>query len=74
MEICPPVGIARLPKPFGENAKCSFGPVWGLKKDSGDKKKRQEICAAIDGDSVNVYNVSVQREQQSSDASQCRGG
>lgn len=56
MEIDAPVGIVRLPKPFGQGAKCTFGPVWGVR--NGEKRKRHELCAAVDGDSVNVYNVS----------------
>lgn len=56
MEIGEPVFLARLPKPFSGAGKTRFGPVWGLNDDA--KRKRHEVCAATDGDSLNIYSVS----------------
>ena len=56
MEIFPPVILARLPKPISQHGKVRFGPVWSVR--DGVKRKRQEICSAVDGHSVNAYSVS----------------
>ena len=55
MDISSPVVLARLPKPLPDNGKVGFGPTWGLR--NGTKRKRHEVCAAVDGVSVNIYAV-----------------
>jgi hypothetical protein len=56
MELCSPTVLARLPRPFPRSGKVQFGSVWGLR--NGRTRKRHELCAAVDGDSLNIYSVS----------------
>jgi len=55
MEIVTPIQLAKLPKPAQAEGKAQFGPVYGIR--SGVKRKRQELCAAVDGDSLGIYEV-----------------
>jgi len=55
-EIKQPVVLARLPRPLLENSQHKYGPVYGLT--AGQKRKRHEVSIAIDGNSVNLYEVS----------------
>ncbi|EFW19567.1 hypothetical protein D8B26_007777 [Coccidioides posadasii str. Silveira] len=56
MALQAPSLLAQLPRPLSGGAgKCQFSEVYSL---AGSKKrKRYEIAAAIDGESVNIYNV-----------------
>lgn len=56
MELQAPFVLAQLPRALGASAgKCQLGEVHGV---AGPKKrKRHEVVAAIDGESVNIYNV-----------------
>ncbi|KMU85820.1 hypothetical protein CIHG_03348 [Coccidioides immitis H538.4] len=56
MALQAPSLLAQLPRPLsGGTGKCQFSEVYSL---AGSKKrKRYEIAAAIDGESVNIYNV-----------------
>jgi hypothetical protein len=56
MEIKQPVVLARLPRPLLENSHHKCGPVFG--QTAGLKRKRHEVSIAIDGNSVNLYEVS----------------
>lgn len=56
MEISEPVVVAKLPRLQVESGRNLFSTVYSLK--NGVKRKRQEICAAVDGDSINIYEVS----------------
>jgi len=53
-----PFTLASLPKPFDPTAGTTFAaPVFGLR---GQKwRKRPEIVASVDGDSISIYNVSI---------------
>ncbi|OJD18263.1 hypothetical protein AJ78_01702 [Emergomyces pasteurianus Ep9510] len=56
MELQVPSLLAQLPRPLGGSAgKCQLGEVYGL--EGAKKRKRCEVAAAIDGESVNIYNV-----------------
>lgn len=55
MEIGEPVVLARLPKALQENYQHKHGHVYGLT--AGQKKKRHEVSVAVDGHSVNIYEV-----------------
>lgn len=55
MEIEDPVVLAKLPKPLQDNGQHKYGPVYGLT--AGQKKKRHEVLVAINGNSVNIYEV-----------------
>ncbi|OAX81924.1 hypothetical protein ACJ72_03732 [Emergomyces africanus] len=56
MELQAPSVLAQLPRPLGASAgKCQLGEVYGL--EGSKKRKRYEVAAAIDGESVNIYNV-----------------
>lgn len=52
-----PFTLASLPKPFDSTTGTTFAaPVYGLR---GQKwRKRPEIVATVDGDSITIYNVS----------------
>ena len=52
-----PFTLASLPKPFDStNGSIFAAPVFGLR---GQKwRKRPEVVASVDGDSVTIYNVS----------------
>ena len=56
MDIKQPVVLARLPRSLQENSQPQYGPVYGLT--GGQKRKRHEVSIAIDGNSVNLYDVS----------------
>jgi hypothetical protein len=51
-----PFTLASLPKPFDSTVGTIFAaPVFGLR---GQKwRKRPEIVASVDGDSITIYNV-----------------
>ncbi|KLJ08574.1 hypothetical protein EMPG_16002 [Blastomyces silverae] len=56
MELQAPFVLAQLPRPLGASAgKCQLGEVYGV--EGSKKRKRYEVAAAIDGESVNIYNV-----------------
>jgi hypothetical protein len=55
MEIKEPVVLARLPKALQEGNHHKHGHVYGLT--AGQKKKRHEVSVAINGHSVNIYEV-----------------
>src|ERR1700679_3973344 len=55
MKIEEPVVLARLPRTLQENNQHKHGHVYGLT--AGQKKKRHEVLVAIDGHSVNIYEV-----------------
>ncbi|PGH32807.1 hypothetical protein GX50_04408 [[Emmonsia] crescens] len=56
MELQAPSVLAQLPRPLGASAgKCQLGEVYGV--EGSRKRKRYEVAAAIDGESVNIYNV-----------------
>jgi len=58
MEIEEPALLAKLPRAgFQGNGNIGFGQVYGLQNDQ--RKKRQEMCAAIDGNSINIIEVRV---------------
>lgn len=55
MEIKQPVVLARLPRSMQDQSQHRYGPVYGLT--AGLKRKRHEVAIAIDGNSVNLYEV-----------------
>ncbi|PGH13857.1 hypothetical protein AJ79_03425 [Helicocarpus griseus UAMH5409] len=56
MELQAPSILAHLPRPLGASAgKCQVGEVHGV--EGSKKRKRYEVAVAIDGESVNIYNV-----------------
>jgi hypothetical protein len=55
MDISAPTLLARLPR-TNKPGNIRFGQVFALR--NGLKKRRKEICAAVDGNSLNVYEVS----------------
>jgi len=57
MEISAPHLLARLPRNARSDASTQFGSVYALR--DGVKRRRKEICAAIDGDSLSIYEVRV---------------
>jgi len=55
-----PYLLATLPNPSSRpnaTGKCSIGEVFGQRPDSR-KRKRSELSVGIDGDAVNLYDVS----------------
>jgi hypothetical protein len=51
-----PETLAQLPRPSSEgDGKVHFGPCFGL--DGPRKRKRFEVAAAIDGETLNIYDV-----------------
>jgi hypothetical protein len=56
MEVAGPKILATLPRNPQGPTDIKFGTVWGWR--SGVKRKRYEICAAVDGNCVNIYEVS----------------
>lgn len=56
MDIGEPTLLAKLPRagPSEEGSR-KFAQVYGVR--DGKIKKRNEICAAIDGNSLNVFEV-----------------
>ncbi|KAH0834410.1 hypothetical protein FOPE_03563 [Fonsecaea pedrosoi] len=55
MEISTPHVLARLPRPARHDANPRFGTVYAVR--DGLKKRRKEICVAVDGDSLGLYEV-----------------
>lgn len=57
MEISKPQLLSKLPRAgLGDQARSKFCQVQGISH--GRTRKRNEVCAAVDGDSVNIYEVS----------------
>lgn len=53
-----PSVLAQLPQPLLElGGKTQFGPCYGLT--GSRKRKRFEVAAAIDGETLNIYDVCV---------------
>ena len=51
-----PFTLASLPKPFdSSNGRVFAAPVFGLRLQKW--RKRPEVAASVDGDSINIYNV-----------------
>lgn len=51
-----PVVLAQLPQPLlGIGGQTQFGPCYGLT--GSRKRKRFEVAAAIDGETLNIYDV-----------------
>lgn len=60
-----PYAIASLPRPLdSESGRIQCAPVYGIR--DSRKRKRHEIAAGIDGESVNIYNVFLPYESSSS--------
>lgn len=56
MNISCPAVLAQLPQPlFETNGQTYFGPCYGLR--GSRKRKRLEIAAAVDGETLNIYDV-----------------
>ena len=55
MELGQPVIQVRLPRSPYEHGTTKIGPVFSIR--AGQKRKRQEIYTAVDGDSINIYEV-----------------
>ncbi|KAI1615125.1 hypothetical protein EDD37DRAFT_629880 [Exophiala viscosa] len=55
MEISAPHLLVRLPRNARSDATTQFGSVYALR--DGVKRRRKEICAAIDGDSLSIYEA-----------------
>ena len=56
MEIEEPTVLAKLPRAgVTGDGNTSFCQVFGVK--DGRRKKRHEICASTDGNSVNIFEV-----------------
>lgn len=56
MEIAEPTLLVKLPRagPSEEGSR-RFSQVYGVR--DGKSKKRHEICAAVDGNSLNIFEV-----------------
>ncbi|KIX04268.1 uncharacterized protein Z518_05135 [Rhinocladiella mackenziei CBS 650.93] len=55
MEITAPHLLVKLPRATRPDAAILFGSVHAVRK--GAKRRRKEICAAVDGDSLSIYEV-----------------
>lgn len=56
MEIGAACALAKIPRPgLVGNGEARFCQVYGVRDQQ--KRKRHEICAAIDGNSLNIYEV-----------------
>lgn len=55
MEITPPQSLVKLPRSTRPNTAIQFAIV--LSNRQGTRRRRKEICAAIDGDSLSIYEV-----------------
>ncbi|EXJ75270.1 uncharacterized protein A1O5_01966 [Cladophialophora psammophila CBS 110553] len=55
MEISTPHVLSRLPRPAKPDATTRFGTVYSVR--SGLKKRRKEICVAVDGNSLGLYEI-----------------
>lgn len=56
LEIQVPLPVAQLPRPLDAEGKSLFNSVYGVS--ALKKVKRYEIVAAVDGEAVNIYDVS----------------
>ncbi|KIW64026.1 hypothetical protein PV04_08987 [Phialophora macrospora] len=54
MDVSAPISLARLPRASRPDG-IHFGAVHAMR--NGLKKRRKEICAAVDGDSVGLYEI-----------------
>ncbi|KAI1927984.1 hypothetical protein LOZ65_002197 [Ophidiomyces ophidiicola] len=56
MALQAPSLLAHLPRPLGVGTpKCQFSEIYSLT--GGKKRKRYEVAAAVDGESINIYSV-----------------
>lgn len=55
MEITPPHVLVKLPRSTRPDANAQFTVVHTNRQ--GIRRRRKEICAAIDGDSLSIYEV-----------------
>lgn len=56
MEIGEPTLLAKLPRAgTSEEGSRKLSQVYGVR--DGKTKKRNEVCAAIDGNSINIFEV-----------------
>ncbi len=56
MSVMTPTVLAQLPQSLlGTEGRTQFGPCYGLT--GSRKRKRPEIAAAIDGETLNIYDV-----------------
>ncbi|KIW21104.1 hypothetical protein PV08_01683 [Exophiala spinifera] len=55
MEISAPHPLVRLPRVARPDAATHIGPVFTVR--DGVKRRRKEICAAVDGNSLNIYEA-----------------
>ncbi|KAK6381244.1 hypothetical protein LTS17_004301 [Exophiala oligosperma] len=55
MEISAPHPLVRLPRTARPDAATHVGPVFTVR--DGSKRRRKEICAAVDGNSLNIYEA-----------------
>ncbi|KAK4936291.1 hypothetical protein LTR10_022819 [Elasticomyces elasticus] len=55
MEISAPHLLVKLPRTARKDASTQFGSVYTLR--DGVKRRRKEICAAIDGDALSIYEA-----------------
>lgn len=57
MDLQPPSVLAQLPRPLhASTGKTQIGEVHSLAESK--KRKRYEVVVAVDGEAVNIYNVS----------------
>ena len=53
-----PAALAKLPRAgLSGEGRTRFCQVYGVR--DGQRKKRHEICAAVDGNSLNIFEVAV---------------
>lgn len=58
MDLQPPSVLAQLPRPLhASTGKTYISEVYSLA--NAKKRKRYEVAVAVDGEAVNLYNVSV---------------
>lgn len=58
MEIGEPAVLAKLPRAgLSGDGQTSFCQVYGIR--DGRRKKRHEICAAVDGNSISIFEVRI---------------
>lgn len=60
MDIGEPSVLLRLPRSPQGTTNTRFGLTWGLR--GGVKRKRHEVCTAVEGVGVNIYDVSSRQE------------
>ena len=56
MEISAPITLAKLPRANMHDG-TQMGTVYAVR--DGIKRRRKEICVAVDGDTVSLYEVSL---------------